>query len=35
MPAKLHREVTYAAKKKKESVNNLIIEVLAAFTSKA
>ena len=35
MPAELHREVTYAAKKKKESVNNFIIEALTAYTSKA
>ena len=34
MPPELHREITYAAKKKKESVNNFIIEALASYTTK-
>jgi len=30
----LHREITYAAKRKKESVNNFIVEALASYTTK-
>jgi len=35
MPPELHREVTYAAKKRKQSVNKFIIEAIESFTMKA
>jgi predicted HicB family RNase H-like nuclease len=34
MSPELHREVTYAAKLKKESVNNFIVEALESYTAK-
>jgi len=35
LPTELHREVTSAARKQRESVNNYIIEALEAYSQKA
>lgn len=35
MPPELHRQVTYAARKKKESVNSYIVRALETYTQQA